>query len=472
MVGGTKSADFERATEMTDQETQPTISLCNADPKASFSDELADAWSKGKFTDAAVAFLTEGGVDFFTRNCLNHQDRKRCRLCFTVQCPTDLDAVAQLSPLLGPNLRIHLGAKTPVEFGTDVTPMMHSKVIYTDTGEDTCTVFVGSHNWTANALNGVNCEASIRVECSSSQSFAVDVRQHLEECARLCIPFNPNDIPYYKAVQRALSTARPPAPDAEDVTAFEKLPGSPVVVIHAEGEDEQSLREKIMLFLPVHQRGMAKWFSTTTPTTVLLFLYPMETLIGKTPPTACPVLFTGSVGTNNDVSVSPSRETDVTNEIRGFDAPTLQEVEGGNIPDVEDELYQVVSELRRLGPADVPIYHRGKKPVLEVSVRFGESQSDEAGHVSEKAPPIDDLVGEYDDESMRNGMLVFNEPSPERVMRLDVPERWLYAHDVEAILRQRLARNLIQDGVRIALKPLKAENAYIYKATFVLHDGS
>lgn len=154
---------------MSNQKSQPVVSLCKDDPRFPFSGELLSVWRRGKFTDAAVAFLTEGGVKFFVRNCLNTQDCTRCRLCLTVQWPTNLDDVARhLSPLLGPNLRICLGAKTPVESGTDVTPMLHSKVVYTDHSDGACTVYVGSHNWTGNALNGVNCEASVRVECASA----------------------------------------------------------------------------------------------------------------------------------------------------------------------------------------------------------------------------------------------------------------------------------------------------------------
>lgn len=55
-------------------------------------------------------------------------------------------------------------------------------------------------------------------------------------------------------------------------------------------------------------------------------------------------------------------------------------------------------------------------------------------------------------------------------MKLDVPERWLYAHDVIEIVRQRLNRNLTQDSIRIGLKPLKRRSAYVYQASFVLRN--
>jgi HKD family nuclease len=465
MVVGTKKVAALKAM-MNSQIDQPTVLLCSADPKAPFSEDLAAAWARGSFTQAAVAFLTAGGVEFFAQHCLEHQDREQCRLCFTVQWPTDLDAVARLLPQLGPNLRIHLGAKTPVEFSTDVTPMLHSKAVYTDNGDGTCTAFIGSHNWTANALNGVNFEASVRIACNTTDAFAVDLREHLVECFRRCVPFDLNDLAYYKAVQRVLSSRRPPAPDAEEVTAFERLQGAPAVVIHAEGNHEQVGMGKAYLFLPVLKRSMAKWFNTTTPTTVLLFLYEPGTLFGRQRPASRPVLFQGPVGTNNDVNVTPSRATDATCQIRDFDRPELTAVPGGNIPDVADELYQVVAELRRSGPADIPIYHRGSQPMLEVGVRFDDRTGRSVDRESDERSSLGSIVGQYDDESIQNGVLIFREPAPEKVVRLDVPERWLYPGDVEEIVRQRLSRKSAQDAIHIALKPDKRKNAYVYQASF------
>ena len=70
----------------------------------------------------------------------------------------------------------------------NVTPMLHSKVIYTDLGYGKCTVFVGSHNWTSNGLNGVNFEASVGVECEVDDQFAVDVREHLDNVRTNAFP--------------------------------------------------------------------------------------------------------------------------------------------------------------------------------------------------------------------------------------------------------------------------------------------
>ena len=53
-------------------------------------------------------------------------------------------------------------------------------------------------------------------------------------------------------------------------------------------------------------------------------------------------------------------------------------------------------------------------------------------------------------------------------MHLDVPERWLYAQDVEELVRNQLSRKLRQESMRIVLKAPKKHRSYVYKASFVL----
>ena len=157
---------------------------------------------------------------------------------------------------------------------------------------------------------------------------------------------------------------------------------------------------------------MASWFGATTPTTVFFFLYPNGSLFGHTPPASQPLLFHGPVGMNNDVSVSPSRETDVTHEVRDFNRPILRDVPGRNIPAVADESYQIVAELRRVGPVDVPVYHRGQQPVLEVGVRFEDhvgklSAEDVESWTLDVVTPTEHVFGQYGPESIRDGVLFF-----------------------------------------------------------------
>jgi hypothetical protein len=104
--------------------------------------------------------------------------------------------------------------------------------------------------------------------------------------------------------------------------------------------------------------------------------------------------------------------------------------------------------------------------MLEVGVRFDDRTGRSVDRESDERSSLGSIVGQYDDESIQNGVLIFREPAPEKVVRLDVPERWLYPGDVEEIVRQRLSRKSAQDAIRIALKPDKRKNAYVYQASF------
>jgi hypothetical protein len=47
---------------------------------------------------------------------------------------------------------------------------------------------------------------------------------------------------------------------------------------------------------------------------------------------------------------------------------------------------------------------------------------------------------------MRQGALFFTEPTPERVIKLDVPEQWLYAENVDELVLRCLFGNRIRDS--------------------------
>ena len=153
----------------------------------------------------------------------------------------------------------------------------------------------------------------------------------------------------------------------------------------------------------------------------------------------------------------------MTCEIRNLSLPELQKVPSGNIPSVQDEKHQVVAKLRRIGPAEVSIYHRGKQPTLEIGVQFRSKQTETEGFDNRTA-----VDARRDHRAVRfnileNGVLVFTEPVPERVINLNVPERWLYHQDVEESVRQQLFGKLPPGAVHINLKAGKRKNAYEYQ---------
>lgn len=139
----------------------------------------------------ACAFLTPGGVETLKP----HVARLNLPNSFVVvawDTPTSLDALNDLHALIPGKLYVHLGSLTPFERG--VGPgLMHSKVFFARAGEQ-CRLWTGSHNLTASAMQGVNCEAAVLVEGNRSEAVFNDALTHLNQCraeAMLFDPLNP-----------------------------------------------------------------------------------------------------------------------------------------------------------------------------------------------------------------------------------------------------------------------------------------
>jgi len=71
---------------------------------------------------------------------------------------------------------------------------MHSKV-YFARREQQCWLWTGSHNLTASAVLGVNCEAAVVMSGGLDEPVFQDALTHLNRCKSEAIPFDPNNPP-------------------------------------------------------------------------------------------------------------------------------------------------------------------------------------------------------------------------------------------------------------------------------------
>jgi hypothetical protein len=124
-----------------------------------------------------------------------HAARLRLPDSFVVvawDAPTSLDALNQLHALIPGKVYVHLGSLTPVERG--VGPgLMHSKAFFARAGKQ-CQLWTGSHNLTASAIQGVNCEAAVLLDGTIDERVFRDALGHLNQCrseAMLFDPLNP-----------------------------------------------------------------------------------------------------------------------------------------------------------------------------------------------------------------------------------------------------------------------------------------
>lgn len=140
----------------------------------------------------ACAFLTPGGVATLKR----HAARLKHPASFVVvawDTPTSLDALNELHTFIPGKLYVHLGSLTPEERG--VGPgLMHSKVFFARRGKQ-CRLWTGSHNLTASAMQGVNCEAAVLIEGTSDEAVFIDALAHLNRCRAEAMIFDPLNPP-------------------------------------------------------------------------------------------------------------------------------------------------------------------------------------------------------------------------------------------------------------------------------------
>jgi len=137
----------------------------------------------------ACAFCTAAGVDILLR----HASRLKRRGSFVVVAaapPTDYADLNRLYEVIGDNLLVHWGCKNPREKDLGV-PLMHSKVFYARSGQQ-CRLWTGSHNLTASATQGLNCEAAIVMAGDSHEQVFVDALAHLMACRDQAVSYDPD----------------------------------------------------------------------------------------------------------------------------------------------------------------------------------------------------------------------------------------------------------------------------------------
>lgn len=147
-------------------------------------------------------------------------------LCVDIHLPTDIDCLAGLVRA-GANVYLHLKHPMPQprELKTRVPPyLLHPKFLLFDRQDDLSELWVGSHNWTARSLTGVNIESSLRLLDVPTAAVIQQAADFLEAARALCVPFSLDDIDYYKWLQGS--------DDEEQVWVLE-VSGDPAVVAAA-----------------------------------------------------------------------------------------------------------------------------------------------------------------------------------------------------------------------------------------------
>jgi len=125
-------------------------------------------------------------------------------LCVDFHLPTNISELCALGKN-GANVYLHLAKLPPrvVPSGIGIPQhLLHTKMLLFDKPDNTSELWVGSHNWTPRALEGVNIEYSLVLCIQRHSALYRDAAEYLENIrGRLCRRVNPNWETYYLALQ-------------------------------------------------------------------------------------------------------------------------------------------------------------------------------------------------------------------------------------------------------------------------------
>jgi hypothetical protein len=311
-------------------------------------------------------------------------------------------------------------------------------------------------------------EASVRVECEPDEPFAQEVKAHLDACFDASVPFKPADLDFYQSLQATLHPNLS-SPESEELEDFIQVPSAPAVVIHAEDnrtEDSPDLR----LYIPKGKEPPDPWFSADRRTKVYLYLYPVNTLLDQTPPSADPVLYEGEVKNfSNDNSISGDA---ATCQIKNLSWPILETLTPAVIPPAEKGVQaQVVVSLTRRGEGSFPVYVVDKtRPGVRIEVKFKEQVQGREQQVVEVKPLPWEILRYYEGAPFKRGHFVFEVPYPSRTTTITVPGEVFYRLHPERTLSESLQAKEIIPVVKFTKTRLST--AYVYQVHFVFKPPS
>lgn len=314
-----------------------------------------------------MAFVTRPGAAFLHQYLKTHPSGK-ARLIASVRFPTSLSDLANLEDDYPGTVFLHTGFQFPIENYGD-RGQFHSKVVLLEMADTERCIIVGSHNWTQNALQGHNMEAGILLRCQESDPIVAQVRQHIEACATAAgtEPFSRQRLRFYETVQRDLHRRiGPRGADSEDFPGFEPMDA---LVMHAEDATGSGMPMPVQLFVPAFDSRTGELFPYGRR--VLLYVYPPGTLLGRSPPSAAPMVYSGSVTMNNAVRDASAEGRPATCRLIDLGKPRIDLLPAGEVPPPAGEIGQVVIRFEGQGPSDLPIFHSaGQAPKMKLGVEY------------------------------------------------------------------------------------------------------
>ena len=170
--------------------------------------QLARSLTHCYTVEGSIAFWTLG-IDALSGKLLQALYRSGSTICVDMQWPTNYRKLAQYVEQIEkkcstPAVYICL-RKHPGDARNEAVSLLHTKILLFDLGDRQWEIWIGSHNFTVQALQGRNLEGSIRITGKADEpqfgTLLNQVRTYLEYIRSLCEPFDPNKINFYEVLR-------------------------------------------------------------------------------------------------------------------------------------------------------------------------------------------------------------------------------------------------------------------------------
>lgn len=148
-----------------------------------------------------VAFWTIK-LDFFSFKAFAKALKKpNSFFCADIQLPTNIENILEYSKFGVEEIYLHKFRQPPSEYTLN-TNLLHSKVLLFQLNDTDAEIWIGSHNFTGYAIEGLNLEASISIRCKTNDKIYEEVSEYLEYVKRdFCFKFDPYQVDVYEKLQ-------------------------------------------------------------------------------------------------------------------------------------------------------------------------------------------------------------------------------------------------------------------------------
>lgn len=201
-----------------------------------------------------VAFWTIKTNFFREKAFVQALKKENSFFCCDIQLPTNIDNILEYYKEGVKEIYLHKYRQPPEDY-TQNTNLLHSKVLLFELDDTHAEIWVGSHNFTGYAIEGLNLEAAISIKCTIYDKIYKDILSYLEYIKRdFCFQFDASKVDIYKKLQTR---------DAEKTDIDSKLASDIKKVVTLVGYNMDTLvQEQIIQLLSLNYKQYAQ-FKTT-----------------------------------------------------------------------------------------------------------------------------------------------------------------------------------------------------------------